>query len=219
MAVTIVCVLANFCPANARADLVTFAYEGAIDNAVGGAAFDAFLGQTIRIDYTFESTTSDGSGDTDYGDCSDPTGQVTLTVGSNDYVSSGVVLSIFEDSFFAGTTTDGYVVEPAGVVTGPAIGAGAGFVFFLDLSDSTHTAFTSDALPLIQPDPNAFDTELLQIEFRTLDGALVGSLASSAVSIASVPEPSAFACCALVSLVLGVTHRRWRRVEVRQQQS
>jgi hypothetical protein len=40
---------------------ITFAYTGTVTVANGGTAFDAFLGQTVTMQYTFESTTADAT--------------------------------------------------------------------------------------------------------------------------------------------------------------
>ena len=56
--------LANFSPAQAVP--ITFAYEGTI-NRVTFPAFQSFIGETIRVDYTFESTTPNFATDMDVG--------------------------------------------------------------------------------------------------------------------------------------------------------
>ena len=52
---------------DAHAGPITFSYEGAVNNTQGGSAFDAFLGETLRIDYTFDSNATDSNSNPDIG--------------------------------------------------------------------------------------------------------------------------------------------------------
>ncbi len=199
LVIAIVGFMASFCHSTAQADLITFAYEGTIDHASGGAAFDAFLGETIRFEYTFESTTADSDPDPTLGFYQDPTGALTLTVGSSIY-SSGIDINVANNFFAEGDTIDDYSVDAAGPVTGPLIGGAHDIAFTFRMLDFTHTAFNDDSLPLIQPNPGSFDFSNLGIDFLS-DGGFVGGLRTSSFAIASVPEPSSFAFFSLLGLV------------------
>ncbi len=211
IAVITVGIAASFCHSTAQADLITFAYEGTIDQTTGGAAFDAFLGETIRIEYTFESTTADNESDPSIGVYQDPLGTTTLTVGSNIY-SSGVDVIVGNNLVAGSATFDFYDIAPAGPVSGPLVGGATEVSFIFLNNDLSHTAFADDTLPLIQPDPASFDTNTLELVFRS-DGDDIGRFSASSVSIASVPEPSSFAIFSLLSLGLGVMRRRRLRTQ------
>ncbi len=180
----------------AQAATITFAYEGIIDFAAGGAAFDAFLGETLRIEYTFDDT---AMGNVDLNASSSAGGYTlstyTATVGSNSYNgvgSSSSDISVTDDTFSNGSSFfDRYLVTPDGVgPVGPAIGGLAFRGARIEFLDSTMTAITGDGLPLIQPDPSAFDALLLRISFDDNDD-FEGRLSASIVTVSAVPVPAA----------------------------
>ena len=178
----------------AQAATITFAYEGIIDFAIGGAAFDAFLGETLRIEYTFDDT---AMGNVDLIASSSSGGYTlstyTATVGGNSYNGVGNAFSsifVNDDLFDGLNVVDRYLVtlNSAGAV-GPAIGGLAFDGARIEFKDSTMTAITGDGLPVIQPDPSAFDALLLRIIFGE-EGELSASIVTiSAVS--AVPVPAA----------------------------
>ncbi len=51
-------------------------------------------------------------------------------------------------------------------VSGPAIGGYTEVVLNLILSDDTRSVFSTDALPLAQPNPSDFTGSLLRLDFR-----------------------------------------------------
>ena len=149
----------------AEAAPVTFAYAGTIDLSDGyptATPFDAFDGQQIHLSFTFDPalTDSNPSANGDYS----PLTSVTITIGSNTYTSSGTgSISVINN----GTNPDQYIVN--GSVAGPALSDGSVTYdeqfFNLILTDTTHSVFSSDTLPIVQPYPTDFTSSQLRLDF------------------------------------------------------
>ena len=154
----------------------TFIYEGIIDDLGAGAgdpAFQAFLGETLRVEYTFESTTPDTEAVITEGEYTDPAGLLTVTAGPNTYISSpGLFIRIVDFTF------DRFAIRET--VIGPLLGGTRAESFFF-LDDSSGTAFSSDALPLTPPDPADFDQLQFEIAFfdANNDDDVVGVLGAT----------------------------------------
>jgi len=181
---------------------LTFVYEGIIDDLGAGAgnpAFTPFLGETLRLEYTFESTTTDSDIDPTQGTYTDPTGQLTVTAGPNTYTLGGAALVVsVRDNFLS--IFDQYSVGSSNAeVTGPLLGASDNVVFAFRLQDSTQTVFSSDALLLTPPDPADFNGIFFRLTFKDADDNTVGTLLATNFTI--VPEPSSMFVC--VSLLVG----------------
>ena len=143
-----------------HASLITFAYEGIVDsiiydNVIDTTPFEGFLGQKIRMQYTFDSSLSDLNAASGLGSYS-PLSAAKLTIGGlsysmdNDYASNIGVYDNYQN-------LDGYVVFGPDYISGPAVGGLPAYYFILDMFAYDTTVFSSNALPLTQPDPADFD--------------------------------------------------------------
>jgi parallel beta-helix repeat protein len=158
---------------------LTFAYEGTVDTTLGGPAFDAFLGETIRFEYTFDTSTPD-SNPSGNGDYINALTDVVVSVGANSYTAALGDIVVTN----SGTNPDRYVVDAPSSSSGPSIDGIPIDRLILLLVDSTQTYFSTDALPLVQPDPSGFDNVQIRIEFDS--GTQSGSLMANTVSISGL---------------------------------
>lgn len=196
----------------AQAAPITFAYEGTVNIASGGAAFDAFLGQTAKFEFTFEPTTAtdDFPGDTTDGAYQNAITAISVTVGGYSATGSGGLIRVYDEHFSNG---DEYLINAfvgLGEIAGADIGGLALSGVDLILSEMAGgSAITSDALLLVQPDPADFslDTFFLTFfdgvsEFGTIE---VLGLTSSSTAVA---EPGTLAVFGLGLAGLGYARRR-----------
>lgn len=177
---------ASLLAAPADAVPLTFSYEGIVSVASGPSGFGDFLNELIRVDYTFESTTADSNASAN-GDYLGAVTSLSVTVGANLYsATSGNIIIIN-----AGTNPDQYIVDVPTGLTGPSVGGLPVSRIEVILTDTTMTFFSSDALPIVQPDPSAFDQRSIQLQFNLGDDPY-GLIAAADVQIspAVVPEPS-----------------------------
>jgi acetyltransferase-like isoleucine patch superfamily enzyme len=147
-------------------ELLTFAYEGIVDESetFGGPAFDAFVGQTLSIEFTFDAATPDTNLDPNHGIYA--LMAMTLNVGTNTYAMIPTAsirrIQVFDPDF---PNADNYEVFSDGL-NGPNIGGlaitGAG----IGAIDSSGAVFNNDALPLVPPDPSTFDHFRIQLQFH-----------------------------------------------------
>ena len=73
----------------AQAAPITFVYEGTIAVTTGDAAFDTFLGQIARFEFTVDpAATDDFPGDTSLGAYGDGAATISVTVGG--YSATGI---------------------------------------------------------------------------------------------------------------------------------
>ena len=138
-------------------DPITFRYSGVVDGMASGgfpdpAPFQAFNGQPINVTFTYDPNTPDNN-TSDNGDYLGAVTDLQVTVGGNVYndIDGGDIIITNND-----VNPDQFQVFS--FVTGPAVG---GITEAIQLrmifSDSTHTVFSTDALPINQPDPADFN--------------------------------------------------------------
>jgi hypothetical protein len=165
---------------------LTFAYEGTV-NSTGGfpdsGPFDAFLGETIRVEYTFDTTTPDSNGSSN-GDYFSAVTAAEITIGSNVYTATGGNIIIINN----GVNPDQYIVDVDQGLAGPAVGGQLPDRFQVILTDTTKTFFSSDALPTVQPDPLGFTSSVLQFDFCSSGCADFGFI-NAANPVIPAPEP------------------------------
>ncbi len=77
----------------------------------------------------------------------------------------------------------------------------------IHLTDSTGTAFASDALPATPPDLSKFNGNAAEIAFRSLNGTACVDVKT--VRLTSVPEGSSLAILCCLALTFGVFYRRF----------
>jgi len=161
----VVVMLSSFAGSISHAALLTFAYEGTVDATFGfpdSAPFDAFLGKTLRVEYTFETTTPDNNPSSN-GDYLGAVTAAEIAVGSNVYTATGGNIIIIDN----GVNPDQYIVDVLMGLAGPAVGGLPPVRFEVIFSDTTNTFFSSDALPTVQPDPSGFTAPVLQFTFQS----------------------------------------------------
>ncbi len=142
----------------AQANLLTFTYEGIVNNTRGGAAFDAFLGETLKLEYTFDTTAADSDPGNLRGEYA--LQSMVFTLGNNTYNANlPATLDVHnQHSFFV----DKYDVETRADndLTGPSIDGISPNHGILRLWNDGPPIYTNDDLPIIQPDPRWFKDDI-----------------------------------------------------------
>jgi hypothetical protein len=158
-------------PAEARASLITFAFEGVVTfegtPAPGGEVLPFSLGDSISGFYTFESTTPDQvPQDPGYGAHSDAVTGGAFNLAGYAFSLGGGSIGVYDPFFGQFDFYDVGARPPSGqIVNGFELN-----VFQLLLQDTTQTAFSSDALPLVPPDLSLFDVHFVNLAFVTTQG-------------------------------------------------
>jgi hypothetical protein len=145
-----------------------FAYQGTVDrtdgHAAGGAPnpapYAAFLGQTIRVEYTFDPTTADNNPSAN-GDYLGAVKTLTVTVGLNVYTAMTGTITIINSP----PQPDQYIVDVPTGLAGPAVGGVPVARIEIILTDPTRGYFSTDALPATPPDPFGFSQRAIQLQF------------------------------------------------------
>lgn len=170
----------------ADADLITFSYSGIIDmEASGGnpdsAPYKAFDGKTIKVEYTFESLTPDNN-PSENGDYLGAITSMQVTLDGNVYTgNTGAIIITNND-----VNPDQYQVFST--VSGLEIGGISDPQLRMIFSDNTHSVFTSDALPTIQPDPLDFPLgSQINLQFTDYPDKH-GNIISNNVHVTPLPE-------------------------------
>jgi hypothetical protein len=191
------------------APILTFAYEGTIDYALGGAPFEAFLGEIMRVEYTFDGATPDTDASPSIGNYVGAVSLLTLSVGANIYSTiTNSSIGVQHFPLFINPSTDiGWdQCTVTSTLVGPKIGGLAALSGDVSFHASPANVFTSDALPLTQPDPFGFTDTTLKITFYAFgDGTLMAGIVAAhdiVIAPASVPEPASLALVGTVLVCL-----------------
>ncbi len=203
----------------ATAAPVTFQFAGQLTSVIGGgltaAGFSA--GQSFVGSYTFESSSSDRFSSANLGDYRALT-NLTATIGS---YTVTLVPGIQQSAIAIWNNYESYPNGPrdmysvGGEVTGAAVNGVSPFSFGIDLTDPSHTAFDSDALPSSPPNLSSFATKRASFYFP---GALGNSFLHGEIhSLTAVPIPAAVllfgtGLTALIGLGAGSRRRKLTRV-------
>lgn len=189
---------------------VTFSYSGIVKRTDGfpdSAPFETFLGETMVLTYTFESSAADSnkSANGDY------LGSITafeVTVGANTYsAESGNIIITNND-----VNPDQYLVDISSGLNGPGVGGISVMDFRLNFSDFTHSVFDNDALPTEQPIPSDFSQTAMWLTFEnpdfSLDWEFGAIMADGKIQASPVPEPGTLPLLAAGSASLIFLNRR-----------
>jgi hypothetical protein len=180
---------------------ITFAYEGIVDSTTGGAVFDAFQGETLRIQYTYDSDAIDNNPVANQGAYAGISLAVSVTGG---YAATlGFDLTTVDDA-----VADDFAITSNSALPGPhqTIDGLDLTGFLLTITAIPATMFTDDSLPLFQPFPNLLSTMVLTFSDG---GANSGTIQANTVTVADVvPEPGALVIFSLGLAGLGFTRRR-----------
>lgn len=182
------CVVFN----SATASLVTFTYNGSVDSiGAPGYQVPSFnIGDPFQVTFTFESATPDSNPDPTIGNYY-ALSALSFTIGSySGYLNPFTPINVGYNYTGQGAPQDYYnIITLSPYIHGPTVGGWSPYQFVFQLQDPTHSAFTSDALPLTPPNPASFvgpDT-YMSLTFGGPNNAYSAVLADS---ITSAPEPS-----------------------------
>ena len=176
---------------------LTFSYEGTINKIKGKATqrpfFNVLKGERLRFTYTFDSNTVDVL----------PTSRTaglfpgaishySVDLGSTTFSGTTGTIVVDKEGLAFGT----YTVFDLLSLTGPLFqGFQASSIIGL-LDDFSGTVFSDDSLPVIQPDPQAFNRSSISLEFlHPQTGEAIEIIAKNNIQIDAdgdnaVPEPS-----------------------------
>ncbi len=149
----------------AHAVPLTFAYEGTVSHVPERPPFTMFQGETLRVEFTFESSSS-VTEIIDFFPSARPPfflygnaiSSLVVTIGGNQYFADTGDIFIGDNIRVTSTISsngDNYIFRSA-PLTGPEVGDTLVDRFSLNLIGSTNT-FSGNALPTKQPDPNDFN--------------------------------------------------------------
>jgi hypothetical protein len=184
-----------------RAAPITFAYEGIVDSTTGGTAFAAFLGETLRIQYSYDSAAIDNNPSLTQGSYAGISLSVSVTGG---YAAS-LGFDLTTDDAVLG---DHFTVDSNSTLPGPhqTVDGLDLTGFLLTITDISSTMFSDDSLPLFQPFPNLLSTMVLTFSDG---GTSSGTIQANTVTVADVvPEPGTLVIFGLGLAGLGITRRR-----------
>lgn len=191
---------------SSRAAPVTFAYEGVVSSSSGTSpVFATFLGQSMTVEYTFDSETPDSTPSSIFGAYNDTISSFTATVGGYTATDLTVQIIVFDSG-----SVDQYIIG-SNTITGPAIGGAVPTDFAFNFENGSPSVFSSDELPIVQPDPSDFGTVFLELNFFSPSGSF-GSIRAENFSIVEAPssisEPSALAFLGVSAAVFAMRRRK-----------
>lgn len=174
----------------AQAAIITFDFTGTVtsvpDKLSGSGGIS--VGDPLTGSYTFDSAALDSDpGDPNFGEYA--LTAFSLTLGSFPAGATGGYINVQNaspDFYTAGFDrgTDGFYDSPV-----PDAGGYSWLAFFIELSDSTGSAFSSDSLPLTPPNLSSFNKKTFTADIG--EAEVTGNLTSLTLhSPTAMPEPS-----------------------------
>lgn len=180
---------------------VTFVYEGVVSNNFGG-----FSGQTVTVEYIFDTDTPGGSLSSSFGVYNDTRSSFTATISGYSASDSSAQIILFD-----GSARDDFIIG-SDTITGPDIGLAVLSYLEFNFQEGEGSIFSSDALPTVQPDPGDFGGVFLRLNFfggSSTSGFIQAGNFSIVEASTSISEPSFTALLGLGAAVF-VARRRKR---------
>lgn len=182
----------------ARAELITFSFEGQITELLGDVGFlggSVPVGAAFSGSYTFDSNTPDSVPLPELAEYENTLTAFTLYLGNHVLVGSGLQdqIQVWNNLDQEG---DLYYVQDAT----PYLLARQAVCTFI-LSDSTGTSFSNDELPILPPDLLSFDDRKFQIGGPAGSFFIVGTVSTL------VPEPKTLVLLGISALSLHMAKR------------
>ena len=183
--------------------IVSFGYQGMVDSTYGGAPFDAFLGQDLKLTFSYSTGMYDSEPDPSQGIYEPLTFDIQL--GSYSYHGTDGALSFLNDDLSGSTPTD--YIDGLAPIHIPGLD-GLDITALLSLEDDTGSAIWGDTLPDHVIGADAFSSALVGLYITdSSSGDLVGLIGAS--NATEVPEPGTWTLFAVGLAGLGMI--TWRR--------
>lgn len=184
---------------------ITFEFEGEVTDVPVEVSAQFSVGESVVGRYTFESTRADSDLSDEYGRYLYLISLEAIFGGDYTLTASGPGTDITVANRTNNTDIyNVFVGTPSGPELVPNI---VPFIFTLNLHDSTMTAFSSDALPLVPPDLAGFDLDHSGLHYQGAAGGVV-SFQVTSLQLAT-PEPGAGVLALLGAIAVAVPV--WRR--------